>query len=223
MLLATATATVELAGDRLGDARAALDEARAWLPPGRFQIQHYYVFIAELFADMYAGDPAAALARLEGTWPALGRSLLLRMQNVRAYSVATRARARLAVAAQAPARRKALLAGVASDVRQLRGEGHSCATADALVLNAMLDAYRGDRERAIEQLARAAAAFDAMPMHLHAASLRLRLGALVGGAEGRARTLAAEAELRARGVRDVERFARALVPEVPSHSAGAGA
>ena len=214
ILRATALVVLGVAADEPEKTRSHLAEARQWLSKERFQIVHYYVFLAEMTLDLYCGDAAAALARVKRTWPALRRSLLLRMQNVRGYAVGFRVRTLLALAAEDPVRRPELHVAAERDVARMEREGHVWADAEALLFRATIDAQRGDAAQARTKYARAIEAFSAMGMKLDVACTRRRLGELLGGDEGAARVREADAVLAAEEVRDPVKFARTHAPEI---------
>jgi len=78
-------------------------------------------------------------------------------------------------------------------------------------LEASLAATRGDRERALELLAKAEVGCAAA-MAMLSAPLRRRRGELLGGEEGRALVEEADSALRAQGVVDPARMAACFVP-----------
>src|SRR5262249_19648890 len=76
-------------------ARARIDEAAAsWSHEG-FHFQHYWSLLAEVNLLLYEGDGRGAHALVHERWPALARSLFLRIHNIRVEAVCFRARAAL--------------------------------------------------------------------------------------------------------------------------------
>src|SRR6185312_2631423 len=91
-------------------------------------------------------------------------------------------RARLAIAEGTPA----MLARAEGDARAIAGEKMDWSRPIVDLLRAAIDHARGRRDKATHGLRRAIDGFDAAEMRLHAACARARLGALIGGDEGRA-------------------------------------
>src|SRR5260370_34547418 len=65
-----------------------------------FHLQHFYSLLAEEQIDLYRDEARAAWERIRAQWPALARSLLLRIQLVRNEALHLRARCALALTAQ---------------------------------------------------------------------------------------------------------------------------
>jgi len=213
-----------LARDDPERARAELDEAmRRWAWQG-VQVQHFYEALARGHLDLYEGDPAAALTRLDARWADLEASLLLHIQYVRIELLNLRARSSLALAASPGTRgadREAWLRSALGDAVRLEGEGAEWARALALLLRAGAAAARGDAAGARAAGAAAVADFDRAGMALHAACARRGLGQLGGGGAGEAAAAAADAWLKARGVRAPARFAAVLAPGLARPATGA--
>jgi serine/threonine protein kinase len=214
MLRTAALAFTELAADHPDAMREMLEEVRTWLPASGFTIQHYYLFIAEMQVDLYCGEGGKAFARTKAIWPGLRKSFLLRVQMIRCYTMAYRARAALSAANADPEHRSALIESAERDVVLLRREQQPASGAEALLLCASIAAHEGDAERARTRYEEAAGAFDSMSMRLHAACCRRRAGELRGGAEGERIVAEADRTLRSEEVRDPVKFARILAPPI---------
>ncbi|MFO0619472.1 MAG: hypothetical protein U0414_43190 [Polyangiaceae bacterium] len=93
---------------------------------------------------------------------------------------------------------------VALDAESARGA--------AELIRALGCAHDGRGEEAIARLGASAASFDGAGMALHAAAVRRRRGALIGGDEGRAVTSAADAVLSAASIADPARWSATIVP-----------
>ena len=182
------------------------------LASGAFLIQHYFALQAECQVDLYMGDAAAALGRLHVAWPALRRSLLLRVQAVRVMAWEQRCRCAIASASGRTAARSELLAAAEGDANRLAREGTPWAEASSTMLRGSIDAARGKREDARKKFQEAAARFATIDMPLHAAASRRRLGELIGDAEGEALVRDADAWFTERGVRNPARMAAIVVP-----------
>jgi tetratricopeptide (TPR) repeat protein len=177
-----------------------------------FHLHHYYSLLAHTQIDLYEGDVAAALRRVEAAQEPMARSHVGRVQSVRIESAYLRARAALAVAARAndPARAPELTIA-RKCARALRGEKVGWAVAMSAMVDAAVSQIVGE-PRAPKLLDAAATMLEAGDMSLHAAIVRLR----------RAETLrdqpAADeivANLRAQSVADPLAFAAMLLPSRP--------
>jgi hypothetical protein len=107
------------------------------------------------------------------------------------------------------------------DVRELRRLARSIghlrfeqATAVHATLQAYLALHAGTPERAVEYLLESAEDYESMGCVLDAAACRYRAGQVAGGREGAARTDAAEAALRDRGIACPERWVAMMVPPI---------
>ena len=173
-----------LAADDPTGARQELQEViRHWSQQG-FHVQHLTGLMGHLQIDLYSGDGAAAWQRISAEWPALKRSLFLRVQTVRIFMLDLRARSALAAAAHA-AERKPLLRWAERDARRLERERMPWADALARLIRAGVAAAQLDRSTALALVNAATAGFEAAHMGLFAAAARRRQGELLGGAEGR--------------------------------------
>jgi hypothetical protein len=200
-----------LAADEPGRARDELaDVMRRWSPKG-FHVQHMNRLLDEVQIDLYEGDGTGAWHRLAADWPALERSHLLRVQQVRIFVRHLRGRAALAAAVAGPGR-ELLLHAAERDARALWREGAPWARALAQLLRAGVAEGRGEEGPAADLLREAAEQCDAVSMRLFAAAARQRLGRQVRGDEGRALVANADAWMTGQQVIRPERMAALLVP-----------
>ncbi len=89
---------LRLAADEPERARSELAEVMAkWSHQG-FHVQHMNRLFDDVQIDLYLGDGATAWRRLADEWPALQRSHMLRVQQVRILMLHLRARSALAFA-----------------------------------------------------------------------------------------------------------------------------
>jgi serine/threonine protein kinase len=190
-------------------AAADADDALArWTQRG-FHLQHYNHLLGVTQCDLYRGDAPAALARIDRTWPALSRSLLLRIQALRAEILHARGRAMLAALGHSRAASTAAIARIAG---QLDDEQMAWTAPLAGLLRAGLHARDRQPEHCRSALEQAARGFDAADMGLHAAAARQRLGALVAGAEGAALCAQAAHFFEAQAIADPQAFTRMVAP-----------
>jgi hypothetical protein len=152
-----------LAIDDPDEARRQVEQAnRQWSREG-FHLQHYYELLANGQIDLYLGDGRAALERIERDSKALGRSMLLRVQNIRVEAQHLRARGALAIGNVEIPRQAA---------RAIERERLPWAIAIAKLIDANIALVRGDD--ATEALVAAETALTAADMHLYAAVARFR-------------------------------------------------
>jgi eukaryotic-like serine/threonine-protein kinase len=194
--------------------RMARDALRGWSKSGALA-HDWFGLTAETQLELYEGAGAEAFGRMERGWRALERSLIMRVQNVRIEAWGLRARAALAAAAAKPDDREQRLARVEADVRRIRKEKMAWGEPVADLALAGVAALRGDLAAAAGRCAAAARAFDAADMALHAAVARRRQGLLVGGDEGGALIVAAEAWMRGQKISSPARWTAMLAPGFP--------
>jgi hypothetical protein len=168
------------------DPKGAQDDLRElmgrWSRQG-FHVQHLTGLMGQLQIDLYNRD-GAAWKRITEQWPALARSLFLRVQVVRIFMLHLRARSALAAAAGA-ADPRSFLRAAERDARRLEGEKMHWSGPLAQLIRAGVAARRGDTAGAGVLLENAVKGFDAADMGLFAATTRRRQGQLFGGNAGR--------------------------------------
>ncbi len=201
---------VWLCADDPDAARRHAEEALAsWTREG-FHLQHYWSLYALAQCDLYVGDGAAALKRVEETWPALRRSLLLHLHLIRLEALHLRGRALIGAASGADAARQ--LRQALRIARRIEREKVGYGDGFAALLRAGVATGRGDSEAAVVALAVAEQRFQAADMALFAAVARRRRGELRGGEEGEAEVAEADRWLVGQGVVAPARIAAAMVP-----------
>jgi len=181
-----------------------------WSQQG-FHVQHMNRLFDEVQIDLYQGAGCAARDRVTGQWPALARSHLLRVQQVRIFLLHLRARATLA-AAGAAAEPAPLLRAAERDARLLRRERIAWAEALAQLVRAGVAMGRHDAGGAGQLLEDAAGRLDAAGLRLHAAAAGRRLGEQVAGSEGRRLVEQADAWMEGQNVRRPDRMTALLAP-----------
>jgi eukaryotic-like serine/threonine-protein kinase len=180
---------VRLAADDPDTADRDLRQTMSQWSREGYHVQHNDALWAAVQIALYRGDGTSAWGLIDRSWPALRRSLLLRVQFIRTSMQFLRARAALAAAVAVgrsrPSEAGSLLAVARRAARRLEGERMPCPTAYARLIRGALAAVAGDSSRAVPRLTEAIAAFEAVDMRLCAAAARRRLGELLGGAAGR--------------------------------------
>jgi serine/threonine protein kinase len=190
------------------DVKAAMD---LW-PTDRYLLQHWHQMYGEGEIELYAGEPAKAYARVERDMPALKKSLILRIQHMRAQTMFLRGRAAAALLDVEPARKRELLVETRSLAAQLEKEGMAWIAPFAAILTAAAANADGDRPGAIAGLKSAIDLARAADMSGYATAARYQLGTLLGGDEGNQLVKDAEEAMKAQGIRVPNRFAATLVP-----------
>jgi hypothetical protein len=180
-----------LARDDVRKAEEEVIEATRVLATRQFHIQHVYCFTAAAAIDLYRGDAARALIRLDAHRPALATSLLDRMSPVRILLDHLYGRAHVALAARGAPSRADHLRRANRAATRLQREGLAFTQAFAALLRAAVATIRGDSEHANGELRAAIRGFDQCEMGLHAATARHVLGRRIDGDAGRDLTRAA--------------------------------
>jgi eukaryotic-like serine/threonine-protein kinase len=191
--------------------RAAVAGAMGEWSQSGFQMQHWWELWALTHLDLYCGQAAAALERVQLRWPALRRSLLLSVQIVRIEAHGVAGSVHLAAAEQGAADSRRLERVALGCARRLEREGPRWSHALGRLLRAGV-VGRSDRVRARACLEDACAGLEACDMRLYAAAARRRLGQLEGGEKGRGEVAEAEERMRAEGVVDPARMCAMLAP-----------
>jgi hypothetical protein len=206
-------ATVWLAADQPDDARRHAREAIAQWSQTRYFLQHWHFMLGEAEVDLYLGDGASAYARVERDTTRLRRSLLLRVQHVRAITNFVRGRCAIATSHDAqPSIASARLAEARSLARKLERERMAWTAPLAAILRAAAARADGDDAGAATFLRSAIDLAERADMHGHATAARHQLGCLLGGDEGQQLVHGAEEAMASQGVRAPARFAALLVP-----------
>jgi eukaryotic-like serine/threonine-protein kinase len=149
-----------LANDDPDGARAVVQEMmRFWSKRG-FHAQHWFELQALSLIDLYEGAPDKAVQRIDETWPALARSMILRVQVGLGMALFMRGSATARVGQTKRALR---------DIRSLRKIRHHWT-------DALADLIEAGIHRDASMLRRAVERFDAVNMASFAAAARRRLG-----------------------------------------------
>jgi hypothetical protein len=211
-----------LAADDASGARSAVEEAK-WAPLAEgFHVQHWSALRALSELALYEGALPSALRSLAPRFAALERSLLLRLQIVRADALSLRGRLLLASAADGHYTGRAR-AEVDRIARALDREGIVFASVYAALLRAGCGAVDPTQtpEQTVAHLRRAEALARDADMALHLAAARYRLGTLLGGDEGKALCTMAEDYAREEGIVCPARLFGVILPAVATTSRAA--
>jgi hypothetical protein len=196
------------------DAARATVEGASWTPPATgFHLQHWYELRARVELAIYQGRASAAVDELLPRFAELDRSMIPRVQLVRAYATAVRARLLLAAAAEGRAPDRARTEVVRA-VRRLERERVGYARVFGLLVRAGLAAFDGAAARPdqIAALRDTIAVATDNDMALHRATAQALLGQLVGGDEGARLRAAALAYARDEDVVAPDRLFSMIAP-----------
>jgi hypothetical protein len=207
-------ALVHLAADEPDAARRDMREAlEEWTQRG-YHLQHLHVLLGLVRVELYAGNAAAAWGLIEKESPLFTGSLLSRIQEFRIQVLQASAASALAAATGA-VNPWPLLRAARRFARRLCREKMPAAEATAQYVRAALAAHRADMAQARKLLEESAAAFEAIDMRLYAATVRRRLGQLIGDSAGLALIAAADSWMAGQQIRDPARMAAAFAPSFP--------
>lgn len=206
---------VRLAADEPARAREELAATNARWSRRGYHVQHNDALWAAVQIELYDGRGREAWRLLDESWPALRRSLLLRVQFIRTSMRFLRARAAIAAAAEIrptdPSEARRLLAVAGADAKALAREKMPCPDAYARMIRAALSPTD---DRAVPLWREAVHAFEAVDMKLCVAASRRRLAQAIGGEDGAAELAASEEWMRTRLYRDFEKAARMIAPRL---------
>jgi serine/threonine protein kinase len=203
-----------LASDEPERAREQVLEAEAgWSRPS-FDFPRYLSTLAHSMIDVYEGAPELAWRRTTEMWPALKRSLYLRIQNLRFEALYMRGVAAIGVAAVASARERALN-DAEECARRIGREGVGWAAPLAGLLSAGIADVRGEREVALAHWRGVERAARAHKMELFARSAAYRIGLAAEGDSGEASVHEIRSALGSQQIRDPDRLCALLAPGRP--------
>jgi hypothetical protein len=202
-----------LGADDVQGARRHMAEAVANWSQTRFLVQHWQCMLWEAETHLYEAQGERAWQRLELDERRLRKSLLLRVQLIRSWTLFARGRSAVASLRGLGER---VRGGRVAEARRMhsRLEREKMRWTDALaaMLAASVAKAEGDAAATERALRSAIELADEAEMALHAAASRHRLGSLLGGEAGATMLKDAEEAMRARGVRMPVRYAQMLIP-----------
>jgi hypothetical protein len=204
-------------------ARAASEVQTAvarWSQNG-FHRQHYNSMLGLAQVDLYSGVPQTAWTRVLQAWPALSRSLLLRIQVLRVEAHYIRGRCALATAWDTPDHSTQVREAERAAARITR-ERMAWSDSFAHVLRGGAAALRGDVPGARAQLEAAVAGFEQSDMRLYGAAAKRALGLITPGGQGQALIGSADEWMQQQGIRNPARFGEMLAPGFQAAARRAG-
>ena len=202
-----------LADDNPEKALAGLKILERWSNTG-FHVEHLVEMHNQVEIALYAGEPVRAVELAKQRWQELEKSFLLTVQTFKIQMHSLRGRAALAAAwveSSKPAR-EAFLKLARRDLLVIRRERTTWGTGTSELIEASIQLLSGKRTEAITSFGQAEALFDAGGMRLHSAVARRARGLLLADEAGRELIEAAEADLSAEGIANLERFSAVVAP-----------
>jgi hypothetical protein len=202
-----------LAADDPDYARAQVIEALKVWPQAGFHLQHYSSMLALAQIELYTGDYEVAWRHVDAQWPALRRSMLLRLQILRVEAMHLRARTALAAALEASPAKRAHLYKVAGKIAaSIAREKMPWSDPLAALIRAAVASARGDESQSISLLSEAVDGFDLADMSLYAVASRRRLGQVMGGERGASLIAQADEWYAIQDVKNPARMTNMLAP-----------
>jgi eukaryotic-like serine/threonine-protein kinase len=187
----------------------------AW-PRREFDLLRYEDTFVQTDIFLYKNQPLEAWNFLESQWPALSRSLVLRIQIIFIEAQILRARSLLALAAGEQKHKKMSVQRVLSLVddcaRKLDDQKAPWASALALHFRACAAATRGNDRDALELIATAEKGLAEAHLAPYAMAARRRRGEMIGGDEGEALIQSADMTLASLPVKNPARVTEWLAP-----------
>lgn len=206
---------VRLAVDAPDEARRDVEHAIQRWSHQAFHIQHLWAIVGKMEIALYCGDVVEAWNVINGGWPGLARSLILRVQQPFVGALHHRARCALAMASVAGPHqtyRAELLRSAERDARRIERERTMYGDGLSRLVGAGVAATRGYIEEAATLADRAEIALLSADMGLYAAAARRRRGELLGGDQGRALIADADAWMSNQKVKNPRRMVEMLAP-----------
>jgi serine/threonine protein kinase/tetratricopeptide (TPR) repeat protein len=187
-----------LAADDPHRVLALAGETRATMPPNTFHTQRYHLVTITTQCHLYLREPSRAWETIDEAWRGLTQAQFLRLTFPRAELLHLRGRAALALAESlrsgsggVPPRwrgwtPRALVGHAARLARRIRRVRTLPARPFAAMIEAGVEAARGDVAAARARLEDAIEGFRVAEMLLYREAARVRLGRLIEGDRGRA-------------------------------------
>ena len=203
-----------LAADDPVRARQELEAGLEGWRKGKFDYLDIWARAARTDISLYSGEKPVVHARVADRWRPFARSLNRFVQVGFIRGLDSRARRRLALAAQTTDTRErdALLGGAERHAQAILRERTRWADPIAILVQAGAAATRGEADRARSLLESAEAGFAPADMALHAAVTRRRRGELLGGEAGADLIEAADAWMSGQDIRNPARLTQMLAP-----------
>lgn len=199
-----------LTRDAPDEALSIVDEAIARWSVRGFHLQHANALNSRVSIDLYVGDGIRALERCRREWPALERSMLLRVQLLRGLLWSVRARSLIAATVQDGD--KSRLGAAAAIAKRLDRERVGYCVSEAAMLRAAIAHLRGNAEEALRLLEEAEKLSLGADLVLNYHAIRRARGLVLGGDEGSALVRGADEQFVACGLRRPAGVAAVFAP-----------
>src|SRR6185503_11743557 len=186
----------------------AIEALKAW-PHEGFHLQHYSAMLALAQIELYTGDTEVVWKHLQGQWPALENSLLLRIQVLRIEAMHLQARAALATSDKDHNGRLRLAEKLA---KRIAKEKMAWANPFASLIRAGIANRRDDKTSTVALLSAAAGEFSSGDMKLYAAASKRRLGETLDGERGAELIKEADAWMLSQKIKNPAAMTRMLAP-----------
>ena len=210
MDLRTRLNLIWLAADDPDKARAEVIEALKSWPHEGFHLQHYVSLHALAQIELYTGDAEVAWKHVEGQWPDMENSLLLRIPAVRVEALMLRART--ALATNGGGRDAAKLRMAEKMAKTIAKVDMSWSKPFSTLLIATIAHQRGEAAQALALLSETIQSFERAEMLLHAAAVRRRLGEKLRDERGSQLVAQANAWMSGQKIKNPEAMTRMLAP-----------
>jgi hypothetical protein len=173
-------------------------------------LQHYVSLHALAQIELYTGDAEVAWKHVEGQWPALKDSLLLRTPAVRVEAMQLRARTALATSADGRDGAKLRLAEKLA--RKIEKVNMTWSKPFATLIRATIAHQRGEAAKATTLLSEAVQGFERAEMRLHAAAVQRRLGERLPDERGKQLTAEASAWMAGQKIKNPDAMTNMIAP-----------
>ncbi len=184
-----------------------------WSSTG-FHVEHLIAVHNKVEIALYQRNGNEAWNLVVGNWPALQRSLLMRVETFGVQLRSLRARAALSAAAATPegSRRSELLRAADRESRRLRSKRAQWAKGLGELVSGGVERLAGRPDRALIMFTSAEHTLGEARMLLHQVAARRARGLIVGGDEGRALVASSDQEFRAQAILNQERMMQVIAP-----------
>lgn len=203
---------VWMAADNPERALRNINEAIGQFSKQSFYVQHCMALLGRSQIYLYAARAADSLRILESEWSKLAEYYFLKLQNVRIEAIYLRCLALIGTAHAEPKKKSGLLSQAERWAAEIQNESMRWSTPLAAMIRAGVADHRGEAEAAAEEYQAAMEGFKAAGMPLREAVAQIRLGEVLGGAEGRRLVQTGLARMTEQGIKNPLRFSLALAP-----------
>lgn len=181
-----------------------------------FHLQHFFGLLAEIQIALYKNDYQKAWQIINDRWPALKRSLLLRIQIILIEALNMRALTALAMATIS--NDKASFLKIAEkEARRIEKEDVIWGNGMAKSIRGQMAMVQGDQQEAISWLADAEFTFELANMKLFAMSIARRRGELIDGEQGSRLIDGANSWFNSQQIKSIEAISSIFVPVKVKH------